>query len=66
MQVVELTVISYHLWFKPFLSKWIHLAQNKAKDRLLKAIELDTIVKYTDRGSFSSSAVDTHAFFLQV
>ena len=66
MQVVELTVISYHLWFKPFHSKWIHLAQNKAKDRLLKAIELDTIVKYTDRGSFSSSAVDTHAFFLQV
>ena len=66
MQVVELTVISYHLWFKHFLSKWIHLTQNKAKDRLLKAIELDIIVKYTDRGSFSSSAVDTHAFSLQV
>ena len=66
MQVVELTIISYHLWFRPFLSKWIHLAQSIAKERLLKAVELDTIVKYTDRASFSSSAVDAHTFFVQV
>ena len=65
-KVDKLEIISYHLWFKHFLSKWIHLAQSKAKERLLKAVELDTIVKYTDRASFSSSAVDAHAFFLQV
>ena len=66
MQIPKLAINSYHLWFRPFLSKWMHLAQSKAKERLLKAVELDTIVKYTDRASFSSSAVDAHAFFLQV
>ena len=65
-KVDKLKIISYHLWFKRFLSKWIHLAQSKAKEKLLKAVELDTIVKYTDRASFSSSAVDAHTFFVQV
>ena len=65
-KVDKLKIISYHLWFKHFLSKWIHLAQSKAKERMLKAVELDTVVKYTDRASFSSSAVDAHTFFVQV
>ena len=65
-KVDKLEIISYHLWFKHFLSKWICIAQSKAKERLLKAVELDTIVRCTDKASFSSSAVDAHTFFVQV
>ena len=42
------------------------MAQLRVRERLDRAIELDTIVETNDNSPFSSSAVDTHAFFLQV
>ena len=63
---MSLSVTSFHGWFKVSVADWVSVAQAEAKERLDKAIELDKIVKESDNVPFSSSAVDAHAFFLQV
>ena len=63
---MTLSITSFHDWFEGCVSDWVGIAQNRVKDRLKRAVELDTIVKTSDNAPFSSSAVDTHAFFLQV
>lgn len=61
----KLSIVNFHFWFKGCVTDWIGLVQSKAKQRLKTSIELDKIVKISERAMFSSSAVDTHAFFLQ-
>ena len=61
-----LLITSFHDWFKNYVFDWIKVAQLKMRERLDRALELDTIVDTNDNVPFSSSAVDTHAFFLQV
>ena len=65
-QRLSLSVTSFHGWFKGSVADWVRVAQARVKERLDRAIELDTIVKASDNVPFSSSAVDAHAFFLQV
>ncbi|XP_019853517.1 PREDICTED: protein unc-13 homolog D-like [Amphimedon queenslandica] len=65
-QRVELSITSFQDWFKGCVPDWVDVAQTRVKERLKRAVELDTIVKTSDNAPFSSSAVDTHAFFLQV
>ena len=63
---MELSITSFQNWFKGCVPDWVDVAQSRVKERLKRAVELDTIVKTSDNAPFSSSAVDTHAFFLQV
>ena len=65
-QRLSLSVTCFHGWFKGSVADWVGVAQARVKERLDRAIELDTIVKASDNVPFSSSAVDAHAFFLQV
>ena len=61
-----LLITSFHAWFKNYVFGWVRAAQLRVRERLDRALELDTIVETNDNVPFSSSAVDTHAFFLQV
>ena len=63
--VTHLSIEKYSEWFRGYVSEWIRIATYKAKERIWNAKTLDTVVN-TDQASFSSSAVDTHATFLQV
>lgn len=55
-----------HVWFKHMVNNWIHVATKRCKERIGKAIEIDQVVQVTDEAKFSSSAVDTKAFLLQM
>ncbi|XP_019853528.1 PREDICTED: protein unc-13 homolog D-like [Amphimedon queenslandica] len=60
-----LFITSFHAWFEKYVFDWVKVAQLKVRERLDRALELDAIVETSDKAPFSSSAVDTHAFFLQ-
>jgi BAI1-associated protein 3 len=62
----DLKLRSYHVWFSPMVSNWISLAQTLCRRRIDKAIEIDEVMQITNGASFSSSAVDTKGFLLQV
>ena len=48
------------------MSDWFIVVRTRVRERMDRSIELDTIVETSNKAPFSSSAVDTHAFILQV
>jgi len=61
-----LQINKYHQWFKGMVNGWVQMATNRCKSRIQQAIQLDQVVQVTDEAKFSSSAVDTKAFLLQM
>jgi hypothetical protein len=62
----ELKIRNYHLWFSPMVANWISRAQSLCRQYIDKAIQIDKVIQVTDEATFSSSAVDTKGFLLQV
>ena len=62
----NLSVPHFHKWFKDMVESWIRAATNKCKDYTAKAIAADSEITVTDEVMFSTSAVDTTGFLLQV
>ena len=61
-----LSIPHYHKWFKDMVESWIRMAIDKCKDYTVKAIAGDSEITVTDAVMFSTSAVDTTGFLLQV
>ena len=61
-----LSIPHYHKWFKEMVESWIRMATDKCKDYTTKAIAADSEITVTDEVMFSTSAVDTTGFLLQV
>ena len=62
----NLSVPHFHKWFKDMVRNWIRIATDKCKDYTAKAIAADSEITVTDEVMFSTSAVDTTGFLLQV
>ena len=62
----SLSIPHYHKWFKDMVESWIRMAIDKCKDYTVKAIAGDSEITVTDEVMFSTSAVDTTGFLLQV
>ncbi|XP_019853732.1 PREDICTED: protein unc-13 homolog D-like [Amphimedon queenslandica] len=65
-QKSSLSITKFHDWFEGYVSGWFHAARVSLKGRMDRIIQLDTVVETIDKAPFSSSAVDTHAIFLQI
>lgn len=63
---VTLSVTKFQYWFKDYVSDWFIVGRARVRERMDRAIELDTIIETSNKAPFSSSAVDAHAFILQV
>ena len=61
-----LTIPQFHKWFKDMVRNWVRMAMDKCKDFTVKAIAADSAITVTDEVMFSTSAVDTTGFLLQV
>ena len=62
-----LSILNFHKWlFKDMVNDWVRAAIAKCKDLITKAIAIDTFIPVTNDTMFSSSALDTVGFLLQV
>ena len=62
-----LSILNFHKWlFKDMVNDWIRAAIAKCKDLITKAIAADSWITVTNDAMFSSSALDTTGFLLQV
>lgn len=55
-----------HLWFRDMVSEWFKVAADRCKNYISKAIKLDEAISVTEDVKFSTSAVDTVGFLLQI
>ena len=62
----DLMFSDFHHWFKDMVQTWIKMATDKCKDYTVKAISADSAFTVTTDVMFSTSALDTTGFLLQV
>ena len=62
----DLRIPHFHKWFRDMVRNWIRVATDKCKNFTVKAITADSAISVTDEVMFSTSAVDTTGFLLQV
>ena len=62
----SLSIRNFHEWFKQWVKDWIRIAIDKCRDYTAKAIAADSEITVTNDVMFSSSALDTTGFLLQV
>ncbi|CAH3143387.1 unnamed protein product [Porites evermanni] len=56
----------YHHWFKQSVMRWLDIAQVKARERIRKAVEIDTILRIDESVNHSTSTVDAAGCFCQI
>ena len=62
----SLAIANFHKWFKDMVRGWIRMAMDKCKDYTAKAVAADSTTSVTNDVMFSTSALDTTGFLIQV
>ncbi|XP_076459329.1 LOW QUALITY PROTEIN: BAI1-associated protein 3-like [Babylonia areolata] len=62
----QLTISKYYEWFRFTVSRWLHIAQQRAERRIRTAVELEKVAQADAAVKYSTSAVDVCCCFTQM